>query len=125
MQGFVLGRLEQCDSGRLYYLQKMGVKSAEQGRGIGSELLDHLLNELKTRDVERVYLSTMRERPAASFYSATGFHADESAHLQYRQLHHLARFHPANEEPRRPVVDRSFSITPGGERAPSPRTLRQ
>lgn len=84
--GFVLGRLEQWDSGKLYYLQEMGITPAQQRHGIGTELLDSLTNELQTRDVERMYLLTMEESPAAAFYDSNGFDIDESTQLQYLHL---------------------------------------
>lgn len=84
--GFLLGRIERWYSGDLYYLQEMGVDPERRRAGIGTALLTRLTVALRERDVRRVYLLTMRDSPAASFYRANGFRVDRETQLRYRPL---------------------------------------
>ncbi len=71
--GFAVGYCEQWHSGRHFYLNEMCVRSDQQRRGIGSALIQQLVQTLRQMQVERMYLLTMRDGPAEAFYAKHGF----------------------------------------------------
>lgn len=84
--GFVMGNLEQWYTGEHFYLKEMCVRPSRQRRGIGTALLEHLGDELRREEVERVYLLTMQESPAHAFYDANGFRSNDRMRMQYLRL---------------------------------------
>lgn len=57
------------------YLAEIAVAPAEQGRGLGTSLLDWLLHRLDGRGVERVRLTVRADdERARSFYDGVDFH---------------------------------------------------
>ncbi len=81
-----MGNIEQWYTGEHFYLKEMCVRPSEQRRGIGTLLMEYLLDELQSEDVERVYLLTMRESPARAFYEENGFYLADQMGMQSLQL---------------------------------------
>ena len=84
--GLVMGNLEQWYTGEHFYLKEMCVRPSQQRRGIGTMLMEYLIEELQSEDVERVYLLTMQESPARAFYEENGFFLNEQMGMQSLQL---------------------------------------
>ena len=84
--GLVMGNLEQWYTGEHFYLKEMCVRPTQQRRGIGTMLMEHLVEELQSEGVKRVYLLTMQESPARAFYEENGFYLDEQMGMQSLQL---------------------------------------
>ena len=80
--GLVVGNFEQWYSGKHFYVDEMCTHPNRQRRGVGAELIQHLINEVQSEGAELIYLYTMRETPAREFYDAHGFVIDE----QMKQL---------------------------------------
>lgn len=81
-----MGNLEQWYTGKRFYLKEMCVCSSQQRRGIGTMLMEYLIEELQSEDIERVYLLTMQESPARTFYEDNGFYLNEQMGMQSLQL---------------------------------------
>ena len=84
--GLVMGNLEQWYTGNHFYLKEMCVHPFQQRCGIGTMLMEYLLEELQSEDVEQVYLLTMQESPARTFYEDNAFSLDEQMGVQSLQL---------------------------------------
>ncbi|WP_122088642.1 GNAT family N-acetyltransferase [Halalkalicoccus subterraneus] len=84
--GLVMGNLEQWYRGKRFYLKEMCVCPSQQRRGIGTTLMEHLVEKLRNESVERVYLLTMQESPARAFYEKNGFHLNEQMGMQSLQI---------------------------------------
>jgi ribosomal protein S18 acetylase RimI-like enzyme len=55
------------------FFKRCGVRTELQQTGRGTRLLDTLFEQLSHLDVEQIYLITLRDGPAASFYTKHGF----------------------------------------------------
>lgn len=51
--------------------RKLATKTAEQGKGYGSQMIDHLLKEAQRRGVERIWCNARQDK--AGFYHKFGF----------------------------------------------------
>ncbi|QTM99049.1 GNAT family N-acetyltransferase [Sediminibacillus dalangtanensis] len=71
--GFLLGYSETWVKANHFYLNEMCIKSAYQGRGIGSSLIEALESHCADNDVDSIYLLTAREGLAETFYKKNGF----------------------------------------------------
>ena len=84
--GLVIGNHEQWYTGNHFHLKEMCVSPSQQRRGTGTMLMEHLIEELQSENVEQVYLLTMQESPARAFYEDNGFALDEQMGMQSLQL---------------------------------------
>ena len=84
--GFVLGRAEQRDQNRQFYLSEMCVLAEYQGRGVGRRLLERLEANLKQQGVAKLYLLTTRGGSAEAFYHVCGFYTSEKMAMLGRYL---------------------------------------
>lgn len=71
--GVAIGYEEQWYSGVHFSLKELFVDPDRQGSGIGTRLMHRLVETLQSRGVERIYLLTAHDTPAASFYGKLGF----------------------------------------------------
>lgn len=71
--GFVAGYSEQRDQTKCFCIREICVHLDYQGQGIGSDLLQHLEQKLANLDIHLIYLITMREGQAESFYLKNGY----------------------------------------------------
>ena len=84
--GMVMGNLEQWYTGKHYYLKEMFIHPSQQRRWFGTVLIEHLIAKLTSENVERVYLLTMQESPARSFYERNRFQLNKRMGMQSLQL---------------------------------------
>lgn len=75
--GFVFGRLESWDTKQLFYVKELGVLPGLRRAGIGSALTETLEVRMKERGVDMLYLNTLKDSPAAEFYSAREYRASK------------------------------------------------
>ncbi|MBN4007016.1 GNAT family N-acetyltransferase [Nostoc sp. LPT] len=73
MQGFVVGICEQWENTLRFELKTICVRSDRQGHGIGTNLLQQLVNTLKSMNVNSIYLLTSKDGLAEAFYTKNGF----------------------------------------------------
>lgn len=76
--GFVMGYTETWHEKKHYYLKEMCVIPEKQRRGIGSSLLDELKKHLIYRQGSNIYLLTLRDSQAQSFYAKNGFYVSDT-----------------------------------------------
>ena len=84
--GFLLGYRETWFTGTHYYLKEMCVGTEVQRTGIGGRLIENLSERLRRERVERLYLLTMRDGPAAAFYAKRGFYQSSKMGLYASRL---------------------------------------
>lgn len=84
--GVLLGNLEQWYSGEHFHLKELFVRPSRQRRGIGTALIEFLADELRREGVERIYLLTLEDSPARSFYETNGFRRNEAMGMQSLHL---------------------------------------
>ena len=75
--GFAMGHLETWDRGKHFYLQEMCVAPARQRGGIGTTIIQTICDDLAAMHVEKIYLLTSRDTPAADFYEKCGFYVSQ------------------------------------------------
>lgn len=75
--GFAFGHLEVWGKSRYFNLREMCVAQNRQRQGVGTELMNALIDELKNQSVEKLYLHTARDTDARAFYEKHGFRVSE------------------------------------------------
>lgn len=71
--GFALGYCERWVAGEHFHLKEMCVAPKYQRNGIGSSIFESLLEILRDRGVQAIYLETAPGHAAARFYERHGF----------------------------------------------------
>lgn len=84
--GFVIGCCEQRDKDKIFYLKEICVISNKQRQGIGTKLIQHLMNKLKEAGVNSVYLLTMKDEYVAEFYLKNGFQVSPRMIMMIKRL---------------------------------------
>lgn len=84
--GLAVGNAERWHTGEHFHLKEMCVRPEEQGSGIGTRLVAHLVEDLRDAGVERVYLLTARDGPASAFYRSRGFRREDGMRMHSRRL---------------------------------------
>ena len=82
--GFVLGNVEPYYTGSLFCLREMCVAATSQSKGIGTQLLKTLEEELTLIHVRRIYLLTSHDTPASRFYQKAGYERNETFGIYVR-----------------------------------------
>lgn len=84
--GFVMGNVEIYQQQRHYYIQEICVHPAYQCQGIDSELMRAVEKRCHNDGLDRIYLLTMRESPAAQFYQKSGFYISPKMILMSKRI---------------------------------------
>ena len=71
--GLVLGNWEPWEEHRIFFLREICIHPKYQHRGIGSQLIDQLNDDLSHLNVRRIYLITQNQTPAEAFYLRNEF----------------------------------------------------
>ncbi|MBS4198569.1 GNAT family N-acetyltransferase [Bacillus sp. FJAT-49732] len=72
--GFLMGISETWWDGKHFQVIEMCVKTEEQGKGVGSNLLSTLEDYCKENGIKRLYLLTGEGGQAEAFYVKNGFY---------------------------------------------------
>lgn len=72
--GMLLGQKERWVTHYHFALQEMCVRPNLQRSGVGTHLLRHAIDELRSENVEKVYLITSPGDAAEAFYGKLGFY---------------------------------------------------
>jgi GNAT superfamily N-acetyltransferase len=64
---------------QVWKLHKIYILSAQQGKGTGMFVLDHIINEIKKKNANALQLQVNRYNKARSFYEKLGFTVIEEA----------------------------------------------
>jgi aminoglycoside 6'-N-acetyltransferase I len=84
--GYALGCCEQWDTYKNFCLYEIAVIPDAQRQGIGKSLLSHLEKILASKDVHKIYLSTLRGSNAEVFYTKQGYRESKSTMTMIRYL---------------------------------------
>lgn len=74
--GCALGHATQYIHHKTFFLLEMCVTSEYQRCGVGTAMMTRLQRDLKKRDVGKIWLLTLHDSPAQSFYEKCGFCID-------------------------------------------------
>jgi len=86
IMGFALGNAEPYYFGSIFYLREMCIKTKLQNLGLGKRTLNALENECSAKKINKLYLTTERAIPAASFYQKNGFKYSEKMGFYAKQM---------------------------------------
>ena len=84
--GFAAGRIVSYLYGREYVIDELCISPKVQGRGIGSALLRHIMDEMKARGIVAVVLQTTKGYPSEQFYLKNGFVQSQDMITMYHGL---------------------------------------
>lgn len=84
--GFILGSSMLFHYGRVFEINDLAVEPVFQHRGIGKQLLEHCLNEVKARGMAGVNLITSRVGGLVEFYEGYGFSTESRVLLMGKEL---------------------------------------
>ncbi|MEH2086365.1 GNAT family N-acetyltransferase [Nostoc sp.] len=71
--GFVAGYCKQGQKSKSFYLEEICVQPYKQHQGIGTKLLNQLMDTLTVMKVTGVYLLTKKDGQAEAFYTKHGY----------------------------------------------------
>lgn len=71
--GLSMGSIIHWYSGTEYYINELCIKTEEQGRGLGTLLLENIEVYIKHKGIHDIFLQTERNVPAYHFYKRNGF----------------------------------------------------
>ncbi len=75
--GFVAGYCKQGQKSKSFYLEEICVLPNKQRQGIGTKLLNQLMDTLTTIEVTGVYLLTKKDGQAEAFYTNNGYQRNQ------------------------------------------------
>lgn len=84
--GFILGTSMLFHYGRTFEINDLAVDPDFQQRGIGKELLEQFLDDIKEMGIVGVHLITASEGNLASFYEKYGFLKENEVMLMGKEL---------------------------------------
>jgi GNAT superfamily N-acetyltransferase len=64
-------------------IHKLYILPAEQGKGAGKKLLEHITNEARAKGIKILELNVNRANPAVNFYKNSGFEIEETVDIPY------------------------------------------
>jgi aminoglycoside 6'-N-acetyltransferase I len=73
MVGLSMGSIRHWYSGTEYYIDEFCIKIEEQGRGLGTQLLNAIETFMKQKGMKHIFLQTERNVPAYNFYKKNGY----------------------------------------------------
>lgn len=76
--GMILGNHEYYYDGMHFQIKEFCVDDSLRGQGIGSKLFEEFLNRLKQRQIQKVYLLTLKSNVTEGFYLKKGFEANKN-----------------------------------------------
>ncbi|MBX9257010.1 GNAT family N-acetyltransferase [Desmonostoc muscorum CCALA 125] len=84
--GFLAGYCKQGQKGKNFYLEEICVRPHKQRQGIGTKLLNKLVDTLTAIEVNRVYLLTNNDGQAEAFYKKHGYQRKQEMIFMTKQL---------------------------------------
>jgi aminoglycoside 6'-N-acetyltransferase I len=91
LMGFALGNVEPFHFGDMFYLREMCIDTKKQNSGYGCKLLERLEDNLKSMNVNSIYLTTDIEIPASKFYQKHGFNLKNTMGFYAKRLNSYSR----------------------------------
>jgi aminoglycoside 6'-N-acetyltransferase I len=84
--GFVAGYCKQGQKSKSFYLEEICVQPHKQRQGIGTKLLNQLIDTLTAMKVTGVYLLTNKDGQAEAFYTKHGCQRSQHLILMAKQF---------------------------------------
>ncbi len=84
--GFLAGYCKQGQKGKSFYLEEICVRPHQQRQGIGTKLLNKLMDTLTCIEVNRVYLLTNKDGQAEAFYKKHGYQRNQQMIFMTKQF---------------------------------------
>jgi len=82
--GFLFGNFEPYQASSHFIIKEMCVKTDQQRKGIGKQLLSELYPHLKKNKAASCFLLTRRDSPAETFYLDNGYTLSESMRVYFK-----------------------------------------
>ncbi|MGN1183123.1 MAG: GNAT family N-acetyltransferase [Faecalibacillus sp.] len=67
--GAILGGMEQYYNGKMFNIKEFWVRNDLRGQGIGSLIFKEFEKRLKEKDIQEIYLMTIKEKYTMNFYN--------------------------------------------------------
>lgn len=87
--GFVLGTSMLFHDGRVFVINDLAVARAYHGQGIATQLMERLIEDMKSRDIKRMHLITAGQGKLPKFYEKFGFAKENYIILMGKDMQHL------------------------------------
>ncbi|WP_445637147.1 N-acetyltransferase domain-containing protein [Nostoc sp. DSM 114161] len=84
--GFLAGYCKQGQKSKSFYLEEICVRLDKQRQGIGTKLLNKLMDTLIYIEVNRVYLLTNKDGQAETFYTKHGYQRNQQMIFMRKQF---------------------------------------
>ena len=84
MVGLSMGEIKHWYEGTEYFIQELCIKTEEQGRGLGTQFLAQIEENIKAKGMVHIFLLTDRNLPAYQFYRKNDFHELENNVALYK-----------------------------------------
>ncbi|MDZ8109610.1 MAG: GNAT family N-acetyltransferase [Nostoc sp. DedQUE12a] len=84
--GFLAGYCKQGQKSKSFYLEEICVLPNKQRQGIGTKLLNKLMDTLIYIEVNRVYLLTNKDAQAETFYTKHGYQRNQQMIFMTKQF---------------------------------------
>lgn len=84
--GFLAGYCKQGQKSKSFYLEEICVRPDKQRQGIGTKLLNKLMDTLIYIEVNRVYLLTNKDGQAETFYTKHGYQRNQQMIFMRKQF---------------------------------------
>ena len=77
--GIAMGEIKHWYEGTEYFINEFCTQQKAQGRGIGTQFMEMIQENIKARGIVHIFLLTERNVPAYHFYHKNGFQELESS----------------------------------------------
>ena len=84
--GMTIGRLKHWQGGTEYFVEELCIRNEYQGKGLGTEFMNKVEDELKKKNVHTMILITERSMPAYKFYGKRGFSEVKDSVLLFKDF---------------------------------------
>ena len=71
--GLSMGHIKHWYSSTEYNIDEFCIKTQKQGKGLGTDFLNHIEKAIKSLEINAIFLQTERNVPAYSFYKKNNF----------------------------------------------------
>lgn len=72
--GMILGSEEQFYDGKLFNLKEFCVRNERRNQGLGTEIYAEFEKPLKEKDIDKIFLFTLKNEKTETFYAKRGFY---------------------------------------------------
>ncbi|HBI91943.1 MAG TPA: hypothetical protein DDY58_05615 [Terrisporobacter glycolicus] len=81
--GVMCGRQSTYLYGKEYFIDEFFISPSQQGRGIGTKMINHVKNDLQQQGFVNIVLNTEKGYPSEAFYKKNNFKVKKSLIFMY------------------------------------------